>query len=200
MKRRVAVIALAALALAAVAKDELSVGTWVAVMRRGDVFGIDAVLTAPVPPMVAWDVLSDFDGMAAFVPNLQSSRILSRAGDTLRVEQRGELKWGPVMSSYATEREVLLTPVETIRTTSVAGASPREQSVTRFKAIPGGVEVWHRSELAFRTWMPDYVAQRFLRDVMQERYEAIIAEMVRRNAAGAGSGSHTPPAAGGDRE
>jgi len=200
MKRRVAVIALVALALAAVAKDELSVGTWVAVMRRGDVFGIDAVLTAPVPPMVAWDVLTDFDGMAAFVPNLQSSRVLARAGDTLRVEQRGELKWGPVMSSYATEREVLLTPVETIRTTSVAGASPREQSVTRFKAVPGGVEVWHRSELAFRTWMPDYVAQRFLRDVMQERYEAIIAEMVRRNAAGAGSGSRTPPAPGGDRE
>jgi hypothetical protein len=153
---------------------------WVAVMRRGEVFGIDAVIKSPVTLQEAWAVLTDFDAMAAFIPNLESSRVLSRTGDVLRVEQRGALKWGPVSQDYATVREVQLAPMETIRSTSVAGATPREQSLTRFREIAGGTEIWHRAELAFTSWMPDYVAERFLRDVMQQRYEAIVAEMVKR--------------------
>ncbi len=166
------------------ADGDEATATWVAVMRRGPVFGIDAVFKAPVALRDAWAVLTDFDGMAAFVPNLESSRVVSESGATLRVEQRGTLKWGPVSQAYSTVREVQLAPMETIRTTSVAGATPREQSLTQFKEIAGGTEVWHRAELAFKSWMPDYVAERFLRDVMQERYEAIVAEMVRRAGAG----------------
>jgi hypothetical protein len=162
------------------ADDDEKTGTWVAVMRRGEVFSIDAVIKAPVALREAWAVLTDFAGMAAFVPNLELSRVIGQAGETLRVEQHGTLKWGPVSQPYATVREVQLSPMETIRTTSVAGATPREQSLTRFKEVPDGTEIWHRAELAFKTWMPDYVAERFLREVMQERYEAIVAEMLRR--------------------
>lgn len=181
MDRRQTLGALLALAAHRVAaNDDEATATWVAVMRRGPVFGIDAVLKAPVALRNAWAVLTDFDGMAAFVPNLESSRVVSTSGEVLRVEQRGALKWGPVSQAYSTVREVRLTPMETIVSTSVAGASPREQSITRFKEVTGGTEIWHRAELAFATWMPDYVAERFLRDVMQARYEAIVAEMVRR--------------------
>lgn len=166
------------------ADDDEATATWVAVMRRGPVFGIDAVFKAPVTLREAWAVLTDFDGMAAFVPNLESSQVVSTSGEVLRVEQRGALKWGPVSQPYVTIREVRLSPMETIVSTSVAGATPREQSTTRFKEVKGGTEIWHRAELAFKTWMPDYVAERFLRDVMQARYEAIVAEMVRRAGAG----------------
>jgi hypothetical protein len=166
------------------ADEDEKTGTWVAVMRRGEVFGIDAVIKAPVTLREAWAVLTDFNGMAAFVPNLESSRVLAQTGEMLRVEQRGAFKWGPVSQSYSTVREVQLSPMETIRSASVDGATPREQSLTRFKEVADGTEIWHRAELAFKSWMPDYVAERFLRDVMRERYEAIVAEMVRRAGSG----------------
>jgi hypothetical protein len=158
-------------------------GTWVAVMRRGDVFGVDAVMIAPVTPAQAWEVLTDFDNMAKFVPGMTASRVTAREGDVLRIEQRGELKWGPVIEPFETRREVRLKPVETLHWASLAGETPPEQGLTRLKAVPAGTEIWHRGEIRFDSWMPTPVAERFLRGALQERYEAFAAEMRRRAAA-----------------
>lgn len=184
MNRRRFVLALGAAAAAAPAravKDET--GTWVAVVRRGDVFGIDAVMVVPVTPQQAWDVLTDFDAMARFLPNVSASRVVARGDGVLQVEQRGELKWGPVIEPFEWQREVRLTPITTLQSTSLAGAVPREQGVTRLKPVAAGTEVWHRGDLLFDTWMPNPVAERFLQKVLQERYEAFAAEMRRRAAA-----------------
>jgi hypothetical protein len=183
MDRRRFVLALGAAcaAPARAVKDET--GTWVAVMRRGEVFGLDAVLIVPVTREQAWAVLTDFDNMARFVPNMAASRVVERDGDMLRIEQRGELKWGPMIQPFETRRELRLTPVELIQWTSLAGELPREQGTTRLQTVPAGTEIWHRGEIAFDTWMPNVVAERFLRGALQERYEAIAAEMRRRAAA-----------------
>jgi hypothetical protein len=158
-------------------------GTWVAVMRRGDLFGIDAVMVVPVTPAQAWEVLTDFDNMAKFVPAMTASRVTARDGDVVRIEQRGELKWGPVIEAFETRREVRLKPHESLQWTSLAGEVPPEQGLTRLKAVPAGTEIWHRGELRLNTWMPTPVAERFLQGALQERYEAFAAEMRRRAAA-----------------
>jgi carbon monoxide dehydrogenase subunit G len=158
-------------------------GTWVAVMRRGEIYGVDAVIVVPVTPQQAWDVLIDFDAMARFLPNVTSSRIVGRSDDVLQVEQRGELKWGPVIEPFESRRDVRLTPITTLQSTSLAGAATREQGVTRLKPVPAGTEVWHRGEMVFDSWMPNAVAERFLQKVMQERYQAFVDEMKRRAAA-----------------
>ena len=195
MNRRNALAALGALTLgAASAKDSPPTGTWVAVMRRGEIFTIDAVIVVPVALRDAWEVLTDFDGMTSFVPNLTLSRVVSRAGDNLRVEQRGRLKWGLVDEPYEATRDVQLTPTETIRSSSVEGARPPEQGLTRLKEVPSGTEMWHHSDLAMVSWMPDAVSQRFLERVMNARYEAIAAEMVRRRGSRAVGRSGRPAA------
>jgi ribosome-associated toxin RatA of RatAB toxin-antitoxin module len=171
-------------AIAAVGARAAIGGPWVAAMRRGGSFGIDAVVIAPVTPREAWDVLTDFDAMANFVPNLEASHVTARNGSTLRVEQRRLARWGPVAKTFNTVREVVLVPTETVTSVSVEGSVPRIKSVTQFKAVPGGTEIWHRAELDFETWMPDFVAERLLQDDMNEQLEAAVAEMMRRRAAG----------------
>lgn len=44
-----------------------------------------AVIQAPI--QIVWNVLTDFEGMPLFVPSVKSSRIVSREGDCLIVEQ-----------------------------------------------------------------------------------------------------------------
>lgn len=182
MKRRQLLGVLLALPGASARAADERTGTWVAATRRGPVFSIDAVIVVPVTPRVAWDVLSDFDAWPTFVPGMASSRVVAREGTLVRIEQRGELKWGPAMHPYTTVRDVQLTPFESMRSTSIEGAAPREQSVTRFKEVAAGAEIWHHAEMAFENWMPDWLAESFLQNVMQERYDAMAAEMVRRNA------------------
>lgn len=158
------------------------VGPWVAAMRRGETFGIDVVVVAPVSQREAWDVLTDFDAMASFVPNLESSHIVSRDGDRLRVEQRGEARWGPITKRFTTLRDVQLVPVQSVSSESVEGSMPRVKSLTRFKEVAGGTEIWHRVDIVFETWMPDFLAERFLQYEMDEQFRAVVDEMLRRRA------------------
>jgi hypothetical protein len=185
MNRRQALPLIAALsAIAAVGAKAAIGGPWVAAMRRGNVFGVDATVIAPVTPREAWDVLTDFDAMAGFVPDLELSRVTARDGNTLRVEQRRLAQWGPVTTTFMTVRDVTLEPTESVKSVSVEGSALRGTSVMQFKAVPVGTEIWYRAELAFETWMPDFVAERLLQDDMNGQLEAAVAEMVRRRAAG----------------
>ena len=52
----------------------------VRVVRQGESFRIEIDMFLAAPPARAWQVLTDFDHMAAFVPNLERSRIVERTG------------------------------------------------------------------------------------------------------------------------
>ena len=79
---------------------------FVEVSRDGDTFRIDAALFAPVPLDLAWEVLTDFERMEQFVPNVRDSRILSRQGDRLTILQRGVARFGPLAFPFESERIV----------------------------------------------------------------------------------------------
>ena len=51
----------------------------VRVERHGNAFSIDTVMLAPVPPAVAWDVLTDFEHMPRYQSQLKSSEVLERS-------------------------------------------------------------------------------------------------------------------------
>jgi hypothetical protein len=154
----------------------------VSVHRRGDLLVVDAVLVAPVSQREAWNVLTDFDAMSGFVPNLEASRVTERSGERLRVEQRGVARWGPLTRSFTMVREIELEPVALVRSQAVSGSLWQATSLTRFTAVPGGTEIRHHIELGFDTWMPDLLIEPFLRHEVREQFEAVVGEMLRRRA------------------
>ncbi|MBK8317702.1 MAG: hypothetical protein IPL05_03345 [Betaproteobacteria bacterium] len=60
----------------------------VAVDYRNGIYFADLSLQVAVPPALAIEVLTDFEHMAAFVPNLVNSRIISRTGNVLMPRAR----------------------------------------------------------------------------------------------------------------
>lgn len=182
MIRRRAGIALVALLLGAVAPAraltvELSVG------RHGDLVILDATLTAPVARDEAWAVLTDFDAMSRYVPNLRESRITLRSGNQLRVEQQGVAHWGPFSQDFVTVRDIDLVPMTNVRSRSIGGSLPRLSSETRFADTGDGTQIRHHLEFALQTWMPEFLAEAFLRHEVTEQFEALVQEMLRRRAA-----------------
>ena len=91
-----------------------AVDTQIDVSRSGELYVVDAVMVVPFSPREAWDVLTDFDAMASFVPNLEVSRVTSRSGDRLQVEQRGVARWGPLSQPFTTVREIELRPIDEV--------------------------------------------------------------------------------------
>ena len=58
----------------------------------GDI-DIVAFVDVPAEASAAWGVLTDYNSLADFVPDMQVSRIVSKPGDVPYVYQRGEKSW-----------------------------------------------------------------------------------------------------------
>src|SRR5208282_1845035 len=80
----------------------------------GETYVLNAVMFAPVAQSVAWDVLTDFDHMAQWVPNVSESKVVKREDNSVTIEQHGVAKYGAVSFPYVTERKIELKPPGTI--------------------------------------------------------------------------------------
>src|SRR5262252_10137778 len=59
--------------------------------RDGEFVTVSASAVMKVDPHVAWAVLSDYDHLARFIPDMKSSRVVSREGNVVKVEQKGDV-------------------------------------------------------------------------------------------------------------
>jgi len=62
----------------------------VRIARDADTIRIDAKLRVDVHHHIAWQVLTDYDNLARFVPGLLTSRIVSEPGAPLLLKQTGQ--------------------------------------------------------------------------------------------------------------
>lgn len=180
-------LALAALAAAAVAgaADPPPTRVEIDLRQAGRTFVVDATFTAPVPPAVAWEVLTDFERMDTFVPNLADSRIVARDGNRLTILQHGIARFGPLAMRFESERLVTLAPPATIQSTQVRGSMEKLDSTTTFAPEGPGTRLAYHVEAIPGALFPDFVARSFLRHEIAEQFDAIVREMVRRHAAAA---------------
>ena len=157
------------------------------VRRNGDAFEVDTTLFAPVPLDVAWEVLTDFENMEKFVPNVSASRILATDGNRLTIEQNGRARFGPLSFAFDSQRRVELTPRTQIRSTQLKGNMRRMESVTTFIPAEGGTRLRYQVEVVPGALFPAALTERFLEHEIEEQFGAIVREMERRAGARAAS-------------
>jgi len=135
---------------------------------------------APVSQSIAWDVLTDFANMAAWVPNVRHSSILKKAGNQLTIEQSGTAKFGLLSFSYTSVREIVLTPQTTIQSTQTKGEMKRQQSLMELSPEANGTRLQYRLELEPSGLASAAISQDRLKHDIDEQFTAIVGEMVRR--------------------
>lgn len=150
------------------------------VERSGNKFTVDMVAHAPVSANRAWDVLTDFEHMPAFVNNLTSSQVLERRPDYLRVSQKGRGDFGPFARTFESEREIFLTPQREIRAQGTGVGVRRMQSLMKIDTEPDGVRLTYHAEVEPDFWMPPLIGPAFVRHETAEQFSAMIREMLRR--------------------
>jgi carbon monoxide dehydrogenase subunit G len=145
-----------------------------------DVVLIDAVVHAPVTVGEAWAVLIDFDHMAEFLPNLQSSVVQSRTGNALRVAQKGESAAGPLSFSFDTVREIDLTPVSAITFHLISGTMEKLDGVTRLFPEGNGTRITYHAVAIPGHLLPLSFAESFIARDVRAKFQAFVVEMSRR--------------------
>jgi carbon monoxide dehydrogenase subunit G len=150
--------------------------------RQGDVINVFAEVLLDVDPKIAWDVLSDYDHLAEFIPDMSVSRVLSREGNTVIVEQKGE--FGVLF--FHQPVELRLEIVETPRSTIVAravGGSFREMSGRYDLDETGGrVRIGYTGRFVPGFSLPAFLGIIGVRHTAASQLTALVDEIMRRDA------------------
>lgn len=154
------------------------------VLRDKGAYHCDAVLFAPVPQSLAFDVLTDVDRMAEWVPNLRQSRVLSREGNVVLIEQVGLAQFGLLSFDFSTERRLVLSRPATIDAVQLRGSANRYNSNLRLTPEAGGTRLDYHAQFEPGLLASIVISREFMEHEIAEQFTAMIQEMVRRNAMG----------------
>ena len=151
-----------------------------AVAFEGDAYVVNAVFFAAAPPNIAWDVLTDFDKLAGWVPNVAESKVIKREDAAVTVEQRGVAKYGAATFPYVTERRIELRPPSGIKTAQVKGNMRRVESTIMLEAEGKGTRIVYHLEIVPSLLAGAVMSKQFVEHEVGEQFTAIVGEMTRR--------------------
>lgn len=137
----------------------------------------------PVSPREAWAVVTDFEHMANFVPNLDSSQVLVRTGKTVQVEQKGSISLGMLPIHYESKRQIELTPYQMIRSRSLSG-NTRLDSVMVLTPIGKDTLLAYRATAIPDLPVPNSLISSYMGEMLENQFKAMGQEMLRRTQSG----------------
>lgn len=151
--------------------------------RRDGVYYGSLSLQVAVPPALALEVLTDFDHMAEFVPNLTASRIVSHTGNVYRIAQQGRAGFGPFGFRFESERQVEVQPDGRLLSKALSGSAKYMRSELRVQGVGAGSRLDYRIEMIPEQWAPAVVGVSFMRHELAEQFTALLREMELRQKA-----------------
>ena len=154
------------------------------VKKDGATIIVDVEMAVQVPPLAAWEVLTDYDHMAQFVTNVQASRITDRKGNTLVVAQKSGTAFGLLKFSFDNVREVELVPHSEVRSKLISGDMKASAFTTRIVSDgSGGARVFNHGEFVPTMWVPPVIGTAFLESETRRQFHELRNEMMRRTVA-----------------
>jgi len=150
------------------------------VTQKDDTYVATIVMFSPAPLATAWVVLTDFDNMSKWVPNVKESSIKGKDGNTLTVEQRGTARFGLLSFPYTSVRRMELDPQKSILSTQVQGSMKKVVSLMKLTPENAGTRLDYRIELIPSGIAATVMSKDFLKNELTEQFTAIVGEMNKR--------------------
>ena len=172
-------------AMAEAAETRDSVRAW----RDHDAVLVQAQADVDASIEIAWRVLTDYDHYASFIPDLKSSRVLSRSGDTAIVEQKGEagffLFHFPIEVTFSVTEQ----PGSSVSSRAISGTF-KEMTGTYVltERDGGGVRLRYNGRLVPAFQLPPLVGVPALRAAVERQFLALAREIRRVALTGRASG------------
>jgi ribosome-associated toxin RatA of RatAB toxin-antitoxin module len=148
--------------------------------RDGDAVLVEARAHLKADAHLAWDVLTGYDQYARFVPDLKSSEILARAGNTAIVEQRGVA--GFFLFRFPLEVRLAVTeqPYEQVSAQAIAGNF--KEMTGLYRLVPEGEELrfTYSGRLVPAFGLPPLIGTAAVRIAVERQFAALVREILRR--------------------
>jgi carbon monoxide dehydrogenase subunit G len=139
----------------------------------------DDQVAAPVD--VVWQTLTDYEHLASFIPDMQTSRVISAPGEPLHVRQEGATRFigynFPINGTFQIDTD----PPNKVQFHSIAG-NVRDMEGSYRLEMSGAVTHLHY-EARFRPdfWVPALIGPSIMHGEINRQFEGLAAEILRRN-------------------
>ncbi len=158
----------------------------VRVQKAGAEILVDVDCPVRAPVAIVWDVLTDYNNMAAFVSNLQFSGVERRVDNVLTVRQRGKVTRGVFSFAFDNVREIELMPFAEIRSRLVSGDLKASAFTTRIVDLDGLVHISNNGRYTPNVWVPPLIGPVIIEGETRKQFGEIRAEILRRAGRRAG--------------
>jgi len=150
------------------------------VERDGLQLQVRATVDARAPAELCYAVIADFDRLAEFIPDLQSSRVVSGPGQPLRLRQVGETRLG--LSRYAVDVTLALTvdPPRRIDFRRVDGNLVLMEGSWQVGGDARRCTVDYHAALQPSFWIPPLVGPLIVRRQVERQLAGLLSEIERR--------------------
>jgi len=150
--------------------------------RQGEYITVNASALMQVDARIAWEVLSDYDNLARFIPDMKSSRVVSRSGGRVRVEQTGEFGFFFYRQPVDVTLEVFEQPPHRIDARRIAGNIRELETRYELGTSDAGVRFGYSGRFIPAFSLPPLIGMPIVRRIVERRFRALVEEIVRRDA------------------
>ncbi|MDH5536613.1 MAG: cyclase [Betaproteobacteria bacterium] len=149
--------------------------------RDGDVLRVEASAEFESGLEHAWQVLTDYDHLAGFIPGMRESRVIERGAHGPIVEQKGEVRL--LFLSYAIEVRLAIEeyPCRRIVSRAVAGSFRHMSGAYLIEAVHGRVRLRYAGTLVPNFYVPPLIGTLVLRLSIERQFGALVDEILRRH-------------------
>ena len=167
------------LALLAVLPPALAADVAVHITRSGDALQVDASAEFDGTIARTWQVLTDYKRLAEYVPDVRESRIISREGNQVQVEQKGKARF--LFVSFPIDVRLAITeyPYERIDSHSVAGNFRELRSTYRLETGQGRVLLRYSGPMVPHFYTPPLIGTLVLKHNIEATFRALVDEIER---------------------
>lgn len=163
------------------AGDEVTVG----LTRTGEgAYRVTGSMRAKVPLETAWGVLSDYETIGGFVGNILESRVVSRDGNGLVLDQKSSARFLVVTATFEVSLLVRERPRAAILFEDVLGRDFERYAGGWYLAEEGdGTRIRYEVELKPKGLVPAFVRAPLIRGHVKRMLEEVRREMSHRREA-----------------
>jgi len=147
-------------------------------------YEVDATGTVAAPLPKVWRILTGYERMAEFVPDMESCRVLSRNGNEVIIEQFGVARLLFMSKTIHLIVRAIEQPMSAIDISLISGDMKHYES--RWELIPvpetGGTKIIYKGRIMPNFYVPGILGSKMIRSDIERMMSAVLARLDRRDA------------------
>jgi carbon monoxide dehydrogenase subunit G len=152
------------------------------VAREGEFVSVKASAEVNADLPTAWEVVTDYDHLAEFIPDMRSSRVVRRDEGSVLVEQKGEFGFFFFRQAIDVILSVSEQPPRRIVARTVAGNLKDMEASYELKASASGVRLDYAGRFVPDFFLPPLIGIPLVRRSLERRLRSMVSEIERRFA------------------